>query len=162
MSDVYNVLFICTGNSARSQMAEALLNQAGNGRFKAFSAGSQPSGTVNPLAIEALEHAGFSAVGLRSKSWDEFSDANAPEMDFVFTLCDSAAGEACPVWPGHPTKAHWGIPDPSQLPIEERSHAFQQALITLKRRIDLFIALPIEKLDSLALKHRVTEIGQAQ
>lgn len=162
MSDVYNVLFICTGNSARSQMAEALLNQVGNGRFKAFSAGSQPSGIVNPLALEALQHAGIKTEGLRSKSWTEFSQVDAPKMDFVFTLCDAAAGEACPVWPGHPTKAHWGIQDPSLLPVEERQHAFQQALILLKRRIDLLTVLPIEKLDSLALKHRVTEIGQAQ
>lgn len=161
MSDIYNVLFICTGNSARSQMAEALLNQSGKGRFKAFSAGSLPSGIVNPSALEALEHAGIKTKGLRSKCWTEFSQTDAPQMDFVFTLCDSAAGESCPVWPGHPVKAHWSFQDPALLPAEERQHAFQQTLILLKRRIDLLTALPIGKLDSLVLKHSVSEIGQA-
>jgi arsenate reductase len=162
MSHIYNVLFICSGNSARSQMAEALLNQLGKGRFKAFSAGSQPSGTVNPRAIEALQHAGVSTEGLRSKSWEEFSQPEAPVMNFVFTLCDTAAGEACPVWPGHPTKAHWGVKDPSQPEASEQQHTFQQTLLVLKRRIDLLTALPINKLDALALKLHVTEIGQAQ
>ncbi len=162
MSKVYHVLFICTANSARSQMAEALLNQIGRGQFKAFSAGSQPSGTVNPLALDALQHIGISTAGLYSKSWNEFSGVDAPRLDFVFTLCDSAAGESCPVWTGHPMKAHWGIQDPSLQPTEKQAHAFQQALTLLKRRMDLFIELPIEKLDSLALKHSVTEIGQVQ
>lgn len=162
MSKVYHVLFICTANSARSQMAEALLNQIGHGQFKAFSAGSQPSGMVNPLALDALQHIGINTAGLYSKSWDEFSGVDAPHMDFVFTLCDSASGESCPVWAGHPMKAHWGIQDPSLLPAEKHQHAFQQALTLLKRRLDLFIELPIEKLDSLALKHSVTEIGQVQ
>lgn len=161
MSKVYNVLFICTANSARSQMAQALLNQIGQGRFKAFSAGSQPSGVVNPLAINALQHAGISTDGLYSKSWSEFSQADAPHMDFVFTVCDVAAGEACPVWPGHPTTAHWGIPDPSQAAADQLQHAFLQTLIVLRRRLELFTALPIDKLEHLALTSHVKEIGQA-
>ena len=163
MTDVYNVLFICSGNSARSQMAEALLNQIGKGHFAAFSAGSHPSGVVNPFAIEALEHAGFSAVGLRSKSWDEFSAADAPKMDFVFTLCDTAAGESCPVWAGHPTRAHWGIAAPSQDSDDNTQRkVFQSTLTLLKRRIDLFTSLPIDKIESLVLKQKLAEIGQSQ
>ncbi|MDW5415575.1 arsenate reductase ArsC [Iodobacter sp. CM08] len=162
MSKIYNVLFICTGNSARSQIAEAVLNHVGKGRFQAYSAGSQPAGSVNPLAIEALQHVGISTEKLRSKSWQEFSAADAPQMDFVFTLCDSAAGEACPVWPGHPTLAHWGVAAPGTGGNETIQHkVFHDTLLILKRRIDLFTALPVEKLDALALKLQVSEIGQS-
>jgi arsenate reductase (thioredoxin) len=161
VSKVYNVLFICTGNSARSQMAEALLNHTGNPRFKAYSAGSHPGNQVNPLAIETLEHAGVKTEGLRCKNWDEFAAADAPAMDFVFTLCDAAAGEACPVWSGHPTRAHWGIASPSENDGKDAQRkAFLDTMLILRRRIDMFTALPIDKLDNLALKLRVDEIGQ--
>lgn len=160
-SKVYHVLFICTGNSARSQMAEVLLNTHGQGRFKGFSAGSRPAGQVHPLAIETLQKAGYSTGGLRSKSWNEFGEGTATAIDLVFTLCDSAAGEECPVWAGRPVRAHWGIPDPGHKENnEERLKAFHEALLVLKRRIDLLTVLPIDKLDSLTLKHRVTEIGE--
>lgn len=160
-SKVYKVLFICTGNSARSQMAEVLLNAHGRGRFKGFSAGSRPAGHVHPLAIETLHKAGYATDGLRSKSWNEFSGDAAPAVDLIFTLCDSAAGEECPVWSGQPLRAHWGIPDPGHKENDdERRKAFHDALLILKRRIDLLTVLPIDKLDSLTLKHRVTEIGE--
>ena len=144
-----NVLFLCTGNSARSILAEAYLNHAGRGRFRAYSAGSHPNGRVNPFALELLERSKLPTTGARSKSWDEFAGPLAPKMDFIFTVCDSAAAETCPVWPGHPVSAHWGVPDPAavQGSDEQKRRAFKDALTTLSRRIDLFLALPVEKLD---------------
>ena len=146
-----SVLFLCTGNSARSILAEAYLNQAARGRFRAYSAGSQPAGRVNPFALELLHETGLPTAGARSKSWDEFARPDAPKIDFVFTVCDSAAAEVCPVWPGHPVKAHWGVPDPAAVEgtDEQKRHAFKDALTTLSRRIDLFLALPAEKLDEI-------------
>ncbi|MHB2266818.1 arsenate reductase ArsC [Aliihoeflea sp. PC F10.4] len=164
MSDpVYNVLFLCTGNSARSILAETILNQMGNGCFRAYSAGSRPKGEVHPLAIETLQHFDYSVKGLRSKSWDEFAEPSAPQMDFVFTVCDNAAGEACPIWPGHPMTAHWGIEDPAAIsdPVEQRT-AFVTALRYLMNRISAFIALPVATLDRSSLKIRLNEIGQAE
>lgn len=161
MSDpVYNVLFLCTGNSARSILAETILNEMGNGRFRAYSAGSQPKGEVHPLAIETLLHFDYSVEGLRSKSWDEFAEPSAPQMDFVFTVCDNAAGEACPVWPGHPMTAHWGIEDPARVEGEDQRDAFLTALRYLRRRIELFLALPLESIEKLALKTKLREIGR--
>ncbi len=162
MSDkVYNILFLCTGNSARSVMAEALLNHLGKGRFRAFSAGSHPGGKVNPFAIEQLEKARLSTEGLRSKSWDEFAQPGSPMLDFVFTVCDNAAGEVCPVWPGQPMTAHWGIEDPAavQGTDEEKRRAFWQAFSQLNRRISLFLSLPLVKLDKMALKSELDNIG---
>ncbi|WP_247996883.1 arsenate reductase ArsC [Brucella tritici] len=164
MSDpVYNVLFLCTGNSARSILAETILNEMGNGRFKAFSAGSQPKGEVHPVAIETLCHFDYPVEGLRSKSWDEFAVPSAPRMDFVFTVCDNAAGETCPIWPGHPMTAHWGIEDPAAVvdPVAQRT-AFVTALRYLKNRISAFTALPVAALDRSSLKVRLNEIGQAE
>jgi protein-tyrosine-phosphatase len=160
---VYNVLFLCTGNSARSILAEALLNRHGSGRFRAFSAGSQPAGRVNPFAIDLLGDAGFTTDGLRSKNWDEFAAPGAPELDFVFTVCDNAAAEVCPIWPGQPVTAHWGVPDPAavQGSDEQKRKAFRDAFITLERRINLFLSLPFRSLDQLALARKVTEIGRA-
>lgn len=160
---IYNVLFLCTGNSARSILAEALLNRHGGGRFRASSAGSQPAGRVNPFAIELLQDAGFPTEGLRSKNWDEFAAPGAPQLDFVFTVCDNAAAEACPIWPGQPVSAHWGVPDPAavQGSDELKRKAFRDAFITLERRINLFLSLPIRSLDQLALTRHVTEIGKA-
>lgn len=157
----YNVLFLCTGNSARSVMAEALLNAKGKPRYAAYSAGSQPSGEVRPEALRELVAAGIPTDGLRSKSWDEFATPYAPTMDFIFTVCDNAANEVCPVWPGHPATAHWGIPDPAVTKgtDEEVHRAFRDALIRLDNRITLFLALPIESIDSLRLKERLNEIG---
>ena len=157
----YNVLFLCTGNSARSIMAEAILNHLGKGRFQAFSAGSHPAGQVNPLAIEQIERAQLSANGLRSKSWDEFAVPGAAPLDFVFTVCDKAAGEVCPVWPGQPMTAHWGIEDPAvaEGSEEERRHAFTTAFTQLSRRIALFLSLPLAKLDAMALKMELDHIG---
>ena len=159
---VYNVLFLCTGNSARSILAEGLLNFEGKGRFRAFSAGSFPKGTVNPLALTTLAQAGLPAEGYRSKSWDEFAGAGAPVMDFVFTVCDDAAGEVCPVWPGHPVTAHWGMPDPAAVEGSEaeKAQAFRETLRMLTNRIRVFTALPIAKLDRLALKKHVDDIGR--
>lgn len=159
---VYNVLFLCTGNSARSILAEGLLNAEGKGRFRAFSAGSFPKGTVNPLALATLGQAGLAAEGYRSKSWDEFAAPGAPAMDFVFTVCDDAAGEICPVWPGHPVTAHWGMPDPAAVSgsAAQKAQAFRDTLRLLTNRIRLFAALPFEKLDRLALKTRVDAIGR--
>ena len=146
-----SVLFLCTGNSARSILAEAYLNQAARGRFRGYSAGSHPAGRVNPFALELLRETGLPTAGARSKSWDEFARPDAPKIDFVVTVCDSAAAEVCPVWPGHPVKAHWGVPDPAAVEgtDEQKRHAFKDALTTLSRRIDLFLALPVEKLDEI-------------
>lgn len=159
---VYNVLFLCTGNSARSILAEAMLNKEGQGRFRAYSAGSQPKGKPHPLALQTLEESDYSTDGLRSKSWDEFAAMGAPVMDFVFTVCDNAAGETCPFWPGQPVTAHWGIEDP--VAIEgaeiERKLAFVTAQRYLKNRIAAFVALPLGSLDRVALASKVREIGQ--
>jgi len=159
---VYNVLFLCTGNSARSILAEGLLNRHGAGRFRGFSAGSQPAGRVNPFAIELLRDSGFRTEGLRSKNWDEFGTPDAPPLDFVFTVCDNAAAEVCPIWPGQPVTAHWGVPDPAavQGTDELKRKAFRDAFITLERRINLFLSLPIRSLDQLALARKVAEIGR--
>ncbi len=157
----YNVLFLCTGNSARSVMAEALLNVLGNGRFKAFSAGSFPSGKVQPLAAELAQAFGYHAP-LRSKSWDEFAQPGAPTIDIVITVCDNAAGEVCPVWPGQPVTAHWGVPDPVAAEGDEdaRRRAFQSAWLRLRRRIELLLALPLEQLDRLVVQQQLRAIGQ--
>ncbi|KRB98916.1 arsenate reductase [Hydrogenophaga sp. Root209] len=160
----YNVLFICTGNSARSIMAESILNQQGAGRFRAWSAGSHPAGTVNPHAIELLERNRFKTTGLRSKNWEEFAASDAPRMDFVLTVCDKAAGEVCPVWPGQPMSAHWGVEDPAAIKGSEEvvQRAFNDCFILLNRRIALLTVLPIEKLDKLALKHELAGIGRVK
>lgn len=156
----YNVLVLCTGNSARSILGEVLFNRLGKGRFKAWSAGSHPAGRVNPGALELLQEQGIDTEGLRSKSWDEFSAPGAPEFDFVFTVCDNAAGEVCPIWPGKPLTAHWGIPDPAHVEGDDaRRAAFKKAYEQLARRIQLFMSLPIEKLDKLTLKEKLAEIG---
>jgi len=147
---VYNVLFLCTGNSARSIMAEVMLNHLGHGLFHAFSAGSHPNGRINPLAIATMEEAGFSTGGLHSKSWDEFAGAGAPRMDFIFTVCDDAAQEACPVWPGKPATAHWGVADPARVEgsDEARRAAFREAARVLRNRIELLVNLPVDTLES--------------
>jgi arsenate reductase len=162
VSGALNVLFLCTGNSARSILAESTLNALGRGRFHAFSAGSHPGGKVNPLALELLARNGFPTDGARSKSWDEFAGPDAPPMDCIITVCDSAAGESCPVWPGHPLSAHWGMPDPAAAEgsIEEKRRAFLEAFTVLRRRIELLIALPPEKLERHALKAKLLEIGK--
>jgi arsenate reductase len=158
----YNVLFLCTGNSARSIMAESILRKDARGRFEAFSAGSRPKSAVNPLALQALEHLGYPTDGLRSKNWDEFAGPDVPSMDFVITVCDNAAGEACPVWPGQPITAHWGIEDPAAVEGTEpdKRAAFHQALRFLKTRISLFLSLPIASLDKMALKSELVAIGR--
>lgn len=158
---IYNVLFLCTGNSARSILAEAILNRAGKSRFRAFSAGSQPKHHVNPHTLDLLRHLGHDTSQLRSKSWSEFAVAGAPELDFVFTVCDNAAGEACPFWPGQPMTAHWGIPDPAAAEGSEAeiAAAFNDAYRMLERRIELFLALPIDKLDNMVLTRRLKDIG---
>ena len=159
----YNVLVLCTGNSARSILGEVLFNELGKGRFIAYSAGSQPAGRVNPFALELLQQQGHNIAGLRSKSWDEFAAPGAPEIDFIFTVCDNAAGETCPIWPGKPATAHWGIPDPAHVEGDEaRRVAFKKAAEQLARRIQLFMSLPIEKLDKLTLKEKLAEIGRIQ
>jgi arsenate reductase len=157
-----NVLFLCTHNSARSVLAEVLLNQIGRGRFNAYSAGSHPSGRVNPFALELLEKNRLPIAGLHSKSWDEFARADAPPLDFVFTVCDQAAGEVCPVWPGQPMTAHWGIEDPAavQGTDEEKRKAFFKAYNQLHNRLSIFVSLPLDKLDRLALKRKLDEIGR--
>lgn len=159
---VYNVLFLCTGNSARSIMAESILNNLGGGRFRAFSAGSHPAGLVNPLAIELLERNHFKTDGLRSKNWSEFEQSDAPHMNFVLTVCDKAAGEVCPVWPGQPMSAHWGVPDPVEITGTEEAikKAFSDAFMVLSRRIALMVNLPLEKLDRLALQKELVDIGR--
>jgi len=158
----YNVLFLCTGNSARSIMAEAIMSHKGFPNFTAFSAGSHPSGAVRPEAIRQLEKAGLSTANLRSKSWDEFSSPGAPPIDFVFTVCDNAAREACPFWPGQPMTAHWGIPDPAAVKgtPEEIDRAFSDAFSILDRRISLFLSLPLATLDSFALQREIDKIGK--
>ncbi|WP_454832224.1 arsenate reductase ArsC [Pseudoxanthomonas wuyuanensis] len=163
MKGHYNVLFLCTGNSARSIMAEVLANQLSHGRFTAYSAGSTPRGQVNPMALQVLQETGFSTEGLRSKPWDEFAQPGAPEMDLVITVCDRAAGESCPVWPGHPVTAHWGVPDPAAATgsAEEIHKAFTQTLMVLQQRIHLLLALKIEALDRLVLESKVREIGRS-
>jgi protein-tyrosine-phosphatase len=162
---VYNVLFLCTGNSARSILAEALINHPAiaQGKFRGFSAGSHPKGEVNPLAIDVLRSGHFPIEGLRSKSWDEFCGPEAPAMDFVLTVCDQAAAEVCPVWPGQPMTAHWGVPDPAAVDgsDEQRRRAFRDAFGVLRRRIELFAALPLEKLSRLALQDRLRDIGRS-
>ena len=159
----YHVLFLCTGNSARSILAEVLLNSRGQGRFKAYSAGSQPVGRVNPHALEFLRHAGLPIEGLRSKSWDEFAQPGAPSLDFVFTVCDNAAHEVCPIWPGQPVTAHWGLPDPAavQGSDADKQQAFRDTFVALDRRIGLLTSLPIAGLDQLALARKLAEIGKA-
>jgi len=158
----YNVLFLCTANSARSILAEALIEHWGKGRFKGYSAGSFPRGSVHPLAIKLLERLNLRTTGMRSKSWDEFAQPGAPKMDFVFTVCDQAAGEVCPIWPGNPITAHWGVPDPAAIEGTEveRCNAFRDALHALESRIKLFVALPIDELDRMAAKREVDQIGR--
>jgi arsenate reductase (thioredoxin) len=157
----YNVLFLCTGNSARSILGEAILNRSGAGTFHAYSAGSMPKGDVNPHALALLKRLDYPAAQLRSKSWDEFAKPGAPALDFVFTVCDNAANEVCPVWPGQPMTAHWGIPDPAAVTgsEDEIAKAFRDAFLALQRRIELFINLPVEKLDRMSLKKRLDDIG---
>jgi len=161
MQNLYNVLFLCTGNSARSILGEAILNHRGKGRFQGYSAGSHPTGRVNPFALKQLESAGLPVEGLRSKSWDEFAAPGVPQMNFVFTVCNSAAAEICPVWPGQPVTAHWGIPDPASVTgsPEVTARAFRDAFVTMGRRIDLFLSLPLEKLGTLAIRKEVSRIG---
>jgi arsenate reductase len=158
----YNVLFLCTGNSARSIMAEGILNHKARGQFTAYSAGSHPSGTVRPEALHQLELAGIPTEGLRSKSWDEFATPQAPPMHFIFTVCDNAANEVCPIWPGHPMTAHWGVPDPASVQgtPEEKERAFHDAFTTLDRRISLFLALPLSTLENLAMQRELDAIGK--
>ena len=157
----FNVLFLCTGNSARSILAEALLNHLGKGHFRAYSAGSHPAGAVSPFAVELLQKSKLPVADLRSKSWDEFAAPGAPHFDFVFTVCDNAAGEVCPVWFGQPMTAHWGIEDPAAVAgsDEDKRRAFSRALAQLNRRISIFISLPVEKLDKLSLKKQLDDIG---
>jgi arsenate reductase len=158
----YNVLFLCTGNSARSIMAEAIMNRKGRGNFTAYSAGSHPTGTVRPEARRQLEKAGLGAADARSKSWEEFSRPDSPRLSFVFTVCDNAANEVCPLWPGQPMTAHWGIPDPAVVTgtSEEIDRAFSQAFQALDRRIGLFLSLPLETLDSFAIQKEIDKIGK--
>lgn len=158
---VYNVLFLCTGNSARSILGEALLNHVGGGRFRAFSAGSSPKGQVHPISLKVLADSGISIQGLRSKSWEEFAGLDAPKMDFVFTVCDNAAGETCPIWPGQPMTAHWGIEDPAAVdgPEFKQRAAFEDALRFMRNRIAAFISLPLESIDNMALGSKLRGIG---
>ncbi|MEO6113187.1 MAG: arsenate reductase ArsC [Sphingomicrobium sp.] len=160
MDRVYNILFLCTGNSARSILAEAIVNRDGGHSFRAFSAGSSPRGEVHPQAIALLEELGYPTAGLRSKNWIEFAAPDAPLLDFVFTVCDNAAGESCPVWPGQPICAHWGIEDPAAAPTESQPVAFLTAFSYLKRRIGLFLSLPLDALDEMAIRREVEGIGR--
>lgn len=161
MSDrILNVLFLCTGNSARSILAEAAMNKLGAGRFRAFSAGSYPKGEVHPITLELLGAMHYPTEGLRSKSWDEFTGPDAPEIDFIFSVCDNAAGEVCPIWPGRPVSAHWGIEDPAAVEGEGQREAFKQALRYLSNRISLFLALPHESHDRMALEGKLRAIGR--
>ncbi|GAB7129654.1 arsenate reductase ArsC [Silvimonas sp. JCM 19000] len=156
---IFNVLFLCTANSARSIMSEGLLNVLGEGRFKAFSAGSHPSGRVNPFAIELLQEIGYDTTALRSRSWAEFDDATAPHMDIVITVCDNARGEVCPIWPGHPITAHWGFEDPHGATDDEKRESFRKVFFQIKQRIELLVNLPDDKLEHLALQQAVQAIG---
>lgn len=160
----YNVLFICTGNSARSILAEGLLNDLGKGRFKAYSAGSHPTGKVNAYALLALDKMHLPSTGYRSKNWDEFAKSDAPAMDFVLTVCDKAAGEVCPVWPGQPMTAHWGVADPAAFEVSEEAteRQFMDMALTLKRRIELMLALPLARLDAMAIQREIRDIGKIQ
>ncbi|MEK7697794.1 MAG: arsenate reductase ArsC [Pseudomonadota bacterium] len=160
----YNILFLCTGNSARSIMAEALMSHLSRGRFRAYSAGSHPTGEIHPFTLDLLRRKGFAVDALRSKNWDEFARPEAPAMDFVITVCDRAAGEVCPVWPGQPLTAHWGFEDPaaSTTPDNVKRKVFEKVFIEIARRIELLLALPLEKLDRLALEKKVREIGHEQ
>jgi arsenate reductase len=160
----YNVLFLCTGNSARSILAESLLNNSGKGKFRAFSAGSFPKGQVHPMAIELLKRMNLPVEGFRSKSWDEFASPGAPPIDFIFTVCDNAAGEVCPIWPGNPMTAHWGIADPAAAEGSDadKAFAFRKALKELETRIKLFINLPIDSLDRMTLKSKLADIGKSK
>ncbi len=161
MPEHYNVLFLCTGNSARSILAEAIMNHKGRGKFNAYSAGSHPSGAVRPEAIKQLESAHLPTNGLRSKSWEEFGKPDAPKLDFVFTVCDNAAKEVCPIWPGQPMTAHWGVPDPAVVrgTPKEIERAYRDAFVTLDRRIGLFLSLPLASIDRLAIKKKIDQIG---
>jgi arsenate reductase len=163
MTRVYNVLVLCTGNSARSILAEALLNHWGKGRFRAYSAGSFPKGAVHPMALDLLRTLALPIEGLHSKSWDEFARPGAPEMDFIFTVCDQAAGETCPIWPGKPVTAHWGMPDPAAVTGSEGEsrQAFRDALRVLENRLKLFVSLPVEGLDRLVIERKLGEIGRS-
>lgn len=161
---IYNVLFLCTGNSARSVLGEALLNSGRYPGFRGYSAGSRPKGAVHPMSLEVLKSAGIATDGLRSKAWDEFAVEGAPQMDFIFTVCDTAAGEACPVWPGHPATAHWGIEDPKAVEGTEieKETAFVEAFRFLKNRISAFMALPLDSIDRMAMTHHLSEIGKLE
>ena len=161
MPSQYNVLFLCTGNSARSILAEAILNRRGAPTFRGFSAGSRPTGRVNPYALQQLEAAGLPTAGARSKSWEEFAKPGAPKMQFVFTVCDNAAKETCPIWPGQPMSAHWGVPDPAAVDgsPDQITRAFREVFVTLDRRIALFLSLPLSTLDQLAIKKEIERIG---
>jgi len=162
MDKAYNILFLCTGNSARSIMAEVMANHLGRGRLRAYSAGSHPNGQVNPWAVETLRRAGMPTVGLRSKSWDEFAVPGGVPLDFIITVCDNAAAETCPVWPGMPTTAHWGVPDPAAVAGSdgEKLAAFRDAMTTLRRRIELLLALPLDKLDRLSIQEKLRQIAE--
>ncbi|QZH75352.1 MAG: arsenate reductase ArsC [Erythrobacter sp.] len=162
MSTSYNVLFLCTGNSARSVLGEALMNAMGEGRFRAYSAGSQPKGEVHPMTIEVLDSFGYPTAELRSKNWHEFTQPGAPEFDFIFTVCDNAAGESCPVWPGKPLTAHWGLEDPAAVEGDGQRQAFIDALGYLKRRIELFLMLPYARIDDMAMRGKLAAIGREQ
>lgn len=163
MSDkVYNVLFICTGNSARSIIAEAVMNQLGQGKFRAYSAGSHPRGEIHPLTLELLTKHRYDVAGMRSKSWDEFAGPEAPAMDFIFTVCDKAAGEMCPAWPGQPITAHWGFTDPAAVEGDEdhKRQAFNRALMEISNRLRIFLSLPLEKIDRMSLQHELRKLGE--
>lgn len=157
---IYNVLFLCTGNSARSILAEAILNREGEGRFRAVSAGSFPKGEVHPAALTLLAELGYPTDGFRSKSWDAFAAEGAPPLDFIFTVCDNAAGETCPIWPGHPMTAHWGIEDPAAVEGDRQARAFRDAYYALQRRIQLFLSLPLQSIDAMSLQAKLREIGR--
>ena len=158
----YNVLFLCTGNSARSILAEAILNKDGAGRFRAYSAGSFPKGEVHPAALGLLTELGYPNDGYRSKSWDEFAKPEAPQLDFIFTVCDNAADETCPIWPGHPMTAHWGVEDPAAVDGEGQGRAFRNAYHALQRRIGLFLSLPLDSIDEVSLRTKLREIGETE